>query len=112
MASGETFPSLPGCSQVREHWPSRQSSPHRRTLSAIRMSVAAFITGVLVLALGAGIALDFKDLGTKMMRFNLFLAAPPWSKDPEPDPDRVEMHRLLFGCGTAFLGLIVLISSL
>ena len=72
----------------------------------------ALIVGLLLLVLGAVITLDVRGLGTKLIGFNQFVSAPPWSRNPTPDPDRVEARRLVFGCGVAVSGLIVLIVGL
>jgi len=74
-------------------------------------AASGLVVGLLALSAGVSILLDLQGLGTRLMSFTLYTSAPIWKKDARPTPERVYLHRLMFGSGVTLVGLVIVISS-
>ena len=74
-------------------------------------ALGGFSLGVAVLGVGVSILLDLGGFGTRAIRLSLYGSAPPWSRNPEPSPKRVERERVTFGSSVTLTGLVIVVFS-
>jgi len=71
------------------------------------MTYLGLLVGLCVLGVGAAMVFDLRGFGTRAMRLSLYTGASPWNRNPEPSPERVDRHRVIFGSGVALIGLVI-----
>jgi hypothetical protein len=69
------------------------------------------VAGLLSVAAGVSILLDLRRFGTRLISLSLYTSAPIWKKDARPGPERVDLHRAMFGSGVTLVGLVIAVSS-
>jgi hypothetical protein len=74
-------------------------------------AAGGLIIGLIVAAAGVSILVDVKGFGSRAIRLSLLAGAPPWKSNPNPDSERVERHRVLFGAGVTVVGLLAVAAS-